>query len=47
MHFNWIFSTKAYFKVCIEAHKVWEPFFTCQSLLLSAVVLNDYIYTHS
>ena len=22
MHFNWLFSSKAYFNVCIEAHKI-------------------------
>ena len=21
--FKWLFSTKAYFKVCIEGHKIW------------------------
>ena len=43
MHFNWLFSTKAYFKVCIEAHKIWYPFFPYQSLLLSTIVLNDIV----
>ena len=33
MHFNQFFSTKAYFKACIEAQKNWLPFFPYQSLL--------------
>ena len=28
MHFNWFFSAKANFKVCIEAQKFRSPFFS-------------------
>ena len=41
MHFNWFFSAKAYFKVCIEAQNNLVAIFPCQSLLLSTIVLND------
>ena len=41
MHFNWFFSGKAYFKVCIEVQKIWLPFFPCQYLLLSTIILYD------
>ena len=47
MHFNRFFSAKAYFKVCIEAHKIWLPFFPYQSLQLSTIVLNDKGTRHS
>ena len=50
MHFNWFFSGKANFKVCIEAQKNFgRHFFPCQSLLLSTSVLNDneFLYMHS
>ena len=23
LHFSWLFSSKAYFKVCIKARKIW------------------------
>ena len=42
MHFNWFFSAKANFKVCIEAQKFGRHFLPCQSLLLSTSVLNNY-----
>ena len=42
MDFNQFFPTKAYFKMCIEAQKVWLPFFPCQSLLLSILYLMRY-----
>ena len=42
MHFNWFFSAKANFRVCIEAQKISVAiFFPCQSLLLSTSVLNE------
>ena len=41
MHFIWLFSSIAYFRVCFEAHKIRLPFFSCRSLLLSTSVLND------
>ena len=42
MHFNWFFSAKTYFKVCIEAQNNSVTIFSiCQSLLLSTIVLND------
>ena len=42
MHFNRFLSTiGTYFKVCIEAQKIRLPFFPCQSLLLSTIILND------
>ena len=47
MHFNWFFSAKANFKVCIEAQKKFgRHFFPCQSLLLSTSVLNDTVPLH-
>ena len=33
MHFNWFFSTKAYFKVCIKAQNNPVAIFPYQSLL--------------
>ena len=41
MHFNWFFSTKAYFKVCIKVQNNSVTIFPYQSLLLSTIVLND------
>ena len=29
MHFNWLFLTKTYYKVCIEVQKISKPD-TCQ-----------------
>ena len=40
MHFNWFFSAKANFKVCIEAQNISVVIFPCQSLLLSTIVLS-------
>ena len=46
MHFSQLFSSIAFLKVCFKVHKIWLPFFSCQSLLLSTSVLNDtYILT--
>ena len=45
MHFNWFFSAKANFNVCIEAQQISVAIFSCQSLLLSTIILNDiYMY---
>ena len=45
MDFNWFFSTKAYFKVCIKAqNNSVAIFYPYQSLLLSTFVLNDKYY---
>ena len=45
MHFNWFFSAKVYFKVCIEAqNNLVAIFFPCQFLLLSTVVLNKVLH---
>ena len=41
LHFRWLFSSKAYFKVCFEAGKIYWPFFSYQSLLLGTSVPND------
>ena len=41
MHLSQLFSSIAYSKVCFKAHKIWLPFFSCRSLLLSTSILND------
>ena len=41
MHFNWFFSTKAYFKVRIKAQNNSVAIFSISILLLSTIVLND------
>ena len=43
MHFNWFFSAKANFKVCIEVQNFRSPFYPYQFLLLSTNVLNDLV----
>ena len=41
VHFNLLFSNKAYFRVCFVMCKIRSPFFSCQSLLLGTSVPND------
>ena len=44
MHFNWFFSAKANFKVCIEAQKISVAIFSMSIptiIILSTSVLND------
>ena len=41
MHFSQLYSSIAFCKVCFEACRIWSPFFSCWSLLLSANVLTD------
>ena len=38
LHFSWLLSSKAYFKVCFKCRK---PFFSYQSLLFGASIPND------
>ena len=45
MHLNQFFSAKAILRRVLRCKKIWLPFFSCQSLLLSTIVLND-IYTY-
>ena len=49
LHFSQLLLSKAYFKVRFEVQKIWQPFFSCQSLLLGTSVPNDacmYIQTY-
>ena len=42
MHFNWFFSAKANFKVCIEAQKISVAIFSMSiPTIISTSVLND------
>ena len=43
MHFNWLLSTKAYFKDVFRHTKFGSHFFPYRSLQLSTIVLNDKI----
>ena len=44
VHFNLLFSNKAYFRVYFVVHKIRSPFFSCRSLLLGTSVCNDIIF---
>ena len=47
MHFNWFFSTRAYFKVCIEGAKGLVAIFPCQFLLVKCSYrCTHHIYNH-
>ena len=41
LHFSQVLSSKAYFKVCCEVHKIGCYFISCQSLLLGTNLPND------
>ena len=42
--FQSAFSNIANPKACFKVRKIWMPFFSYRSLLLSTSVLNDYAY---
>ena len=41
IHLSQRFSNIAYFKARFEVHKIWLPFFSYRSPLLSTSILND------
>ena len=41
VHFSLLSLKKTYFRVYFMVHKIWSPFFSCQSLLLGTSIPND------